>query len=98
MVDLALTELVRAVRLRRDVEAYASTPPSDEEIALSRAPTDWSDLADDTDWAALYVGVPEALEEAPRYGAVARSGSRLSTRSAPSSSSPGIRPAVTSTR
>ncbi|HKE74555.1 MAG TPA: type II toxin-antitoxin system VapB family antitoxin [Acidimicrobiales bacterium] len=62
VVDLALTELVRAVRLRRDVEAYASTPPSDEEIALSRAPTDWSDLADDTDWAALYVDVPEALE------------------------------------
>lgn len=61
-VDLALTELVRAERLRRDVEAYTSTPPSDEEIALSRTPADWSDLADDTDWVALYADLPETAE------------------------------------
>lgn len=61
-VDIALTELVRAERLRRDIEAYALTPPSAEEIALSRAPADWSDLADDTDWVAVYAERPETPE------------------------------------
>jgi Arc/MetJ family transcription regulator len=53
-VDLALSELVRAERLRRDVAAYAAAPPTADEIALARPSIDWSDLQDDTDWEALY--------------------------------------------
>jgi hypothetical protein len=53
-VDVALTELIRTERLRRDVAAYTARPPTDDEIALTRAPVTWSDLADDTDWDALY--------------------------------------------
>ena len=53
-IDLALSELIRAERLRRDVEAYTAVPPNPEEIALARSPQNWSDLADDTDWSKLY--------------------------------------------
>jgi hypothetical protein len=53
-IDIALDELLRFDRLRRDTAAYAATPPTDEEIALARATPDWSILADDTDWEALY--------------------------------------------
>lgn len=53
-IDLALSELIRAERIRRDVAAYAATPPSEDEVALSRGPIDWSELADETDWDALY--------------------------------------------
>lgn len=53
-VDVALTALIRAERVRRDVVAYTRVPPTEDEIALARSPVDWSDLADDTDWAALY--------------------------------------------
>jgi uncharacterized membrane protein len=54
-IDLALRELIRAERLRRDVLAYTAVPPTDEEIALSRSTTQgWNDLIDDTDWEALY--------------------------------------------
>lgn len=53
-IDIALDELIRIERLRRDVAAYAAWPPTQEEIArVDRAP-DCSDLADDTDWDALY--------------------------------------------
>ncbi len=55
-VDIALTQLLRLDRLRRDVAAYAEVPPTLEEIALSAARPDWSALADDTDWDALYAG------------------------------------------
>lgn len=53
-IDLALAEFIRSEQIRRDVAAYSAVPPSVEEVALSRAPIDWSDLSDDTDWAALY--------------------------------------------
>ena len=53
-IDIALTELLRAEGLRRDIEAYAAQPALPDEIALARATADWRDLADDTDWAALY--------------------------------------------
>jgi hypothetical protein len=53
-IDVALTELIRSERVRRDVAAYTATPPSDDEIALARAPINWAELADDTDWDALY--------------------------------------------
>ena len=53
-IDVALDELIRAEGLRRDVEAYASTPAASDEIALARAGADWRDLDDDTDWDELY--------------------------------------------
>ena len=49
-IDVALTELIRRIRLRSDLEAYARTPPTAEEAALGVASPDWDDLADDTDW------------------------------------------------
>lgn len=53
-IDVALDELLRAEGLRRDVEAYSAISPSPDEIALARMGADWRDLADDTDWDALY--------------------------------------------
>jgi hypothetical protein len=53
-IDKALSELIRAERLHRDVLAYTAMPPTGEEIALARGSTNWSDLADDTDWESLY--------------------------------------------
>ena len=53
-IDLALDRLIRGERLRRDIEAYTGTLPSDEEIALAAITPSWSDLADETDWDALY--------------------------------------------
>lgn len=53
-IDLALSELLRRERLRADVAAYSGARPTDEEIALAQPATDWSDLADDTDWDALF--------------------------------------------
>src|SRR3954468_11404989 len=49
VVDLALDRLIRAERLRRDIEAYRQAPPTQEEIALALA-GDPGDLADDVDW------------------------------------------------
>lgn len=53
-IDVALDRLIRTERLRRDVAAYAATPPTDEEVALAAVEPSWDALADDTDWAALY--------------------------------------------
>ncbi|MEX2048725.1 MAG: type II toxin-antitoxin system VapB family antitoxin [Gemmatimonadota bacterium] len=53
-IDVALNWLIRAERLRRDIAAYAGAPPTEDEIALGTIAPSWSDLADDTDWAALY--------------------------------------------
>jgi hypothetical protein len=49
-IDVALSEVIRRARLRHDVEAYTTTPPTDQEAALGEVVPDWSDLADDTDW------------------------------------------------
>ncbi|HEX9546961.1 MAG TPA: type II toxin-antitoxin system VapB family antitoxin [Acidimicrobiales bacterium] len=49
-IDIALSELIRRARLRRDIEAYTKVPPTDEEIDLAELRPDWVDLADDTDW------------------------------------------------
>lgn len=49
-IDVALSELVRRLRLRSDMEAYARTPPTAEEAALASASPDWDALSDDTDW------------------------------------------------
>lgn len=53
-IDRALTEFIAMDRIRKDVAAYRREPPTDAELALARVPHDWSDLADDTDWNALY--------------------------------------------
>jgi len=55
-IDLALDRLIRTERLRRDIAAYTGAPPTEDEIALGTITPPWSDLADDTDWAALYTG------------------------------------------
>lgn len=53
-IDIALDQLIRAERIRKDVAAYTATPPADEEIALAATPMNWSDLADETDWSTLH--------------------------------------------
>jgi hypothetical protein len=49
-IDIALSEVIRRARLRRDVEAYKAMPPTDEEAGVGDARPEWADLADDTDW------------------------------------------------
>jgi hypothetical protein len=53
-IDLALDWLIRSERLRRDIAAYKGTPPTEEELGLARITPPWTDLADETDWHALY--------------------------------------------
>lgn len=53
-IDWALSEMIAIDRLRNDLAAYRQTAPTNAEIALARLTHDWSDLADDTDWEALY--------------------------------------------
>ena len=53
VIDVALDRLIRAERLRRDIEAYRRLPPSDADLLLAFA-GDSSGLADETDWEALY--------------------------------------------
>jgi hypothetical protein len=59
IVDLALDQLLRNEQIRRDVIAYGRVPATVEDIALA-VRSDWTDLADDTDWATLYP--PEGAE------------------------------------
>ncbi len=51
-IDVALDRLIRAERLRKDVEAYRRMPPTEEEDAL--AMVEQPPLDDDTDWESLY--------------------------------------------
>ncbi len=53
-IDVALNALLRNERIRNDVAAYVAHPPTAEEIAIAHHRPNWSDLADDTDWEALY--------------------------------------------
>jgi acyl CoA:acetate/3-ketoacid CoA transferase alpha subunit len=53
-IDVALDRLIRAERLRRDIAVYTGKPPTSEEMALAANAPPWDDLADDTDWDALY--------------------------------------------
>lgn len=53
-IDLALDRLIRSERLRKDIAAYTGRPPTEDEIALGSITPPWSDLADETDWDALY--------------------------------------------
>lgn len=56
VIDLALDRLIRNERLRSDIAAYTGTPATEDEIALAGVTPPWSDLADETDWDALYAG------------------------------------------
>ena len=54
VIDLALSRLIHAERLRRDIAAYRHTPPSDVDIALADIPVTF-DLDDaDVDYEADY--------------------------------------------
>jgi hypothetical protein len=53
VIDVALGRLIRAERLRRDLDAYRRLPPSDTDLVIALQ-ADTSGLADDTDWEALY--------------------------------------------
>jgi Arc/MetJ family transcription regulator len=53
VVDLALDHLIRAERLRKDIAAYLGTPATQAEVDLALI-ADNGELADDTDWDALY--------------------------------------------
>ena len=53
-VDLALRALIKAERIRHDLAAYQLMPITDAELALTNLRPDWSDLADDTDWDAMF--------------------------------------------
>jgi hypothetical protein len=53
VIDVALSHLIRVQRLRADVAAYSSEPPTRGEVDLALL-ADTSGLADDTDWEALY--------------------------------------------
>ncbi len=54
VIDISLDKLIRTERLRADVLAYTSQPPTDAEIALAATAPSWSDLADDTDWDSVF--------------------------------------------
>ena len=54
VIDEALGLLIRAERRRRDVAAYSREPVGSDEVALAAEAPPWDDLADDTDWEAVY--------------------------------------------
>lgn len=49
-IDIALSDVVRRARLRRDVAAYRRLPQTDDEAALAGFQPTWEELDDDTDW------------------------------------------------
>jgi hypothetical protein len=53
-IELALDELVRAERVRRDITACELKPPVAEQLARARPRINRPDLTDETDWEALY--------------------------------------------
>jgi hypothetical protein len=54
VIDEALDRLIRAEGRRRDVAAYTRNPGEGDEAALAAVAPSWDDLADNTDWEALY--------------------------------------------
>lgn len=53
VIDLALDSLIRRKQIENDVDAYRRSPTSSEELLLASS-SEPPDLADDTDWLALY--------------------------------------------
>lgn len=56
VIDVALKRLIKAERLREDIQAYQRTPLTEEEMGIADV-GDMSDLEDDADWEALYKDV-----------------------------------------
>jgi hypothetical protein len=56
-IDIALSWLIRVERLRRDIAAYRNRSPTSAELELALL-SDTGDLADTTDWDALYPPQP----------------------------------------
>lgn len=55
VIDLALDNLIRRKQIENDVAAYRQSPTTSEELLLATS-SGPPDLADDTDWLALYDG------------------------------------------
>ena len=53
-IDVALEREIRTERPRGDIAAYAGVAPSADEVANAAFRPASPDLADDTDWEALY--------------------------------------------
>mgnify|MGYP003547400706 CR=1 FL=1 len=53
-IDVALEREIRTERPRGDIAAYAGVAPSADEVAIAAFRPASPDLADDTDWEALY--------------------------------------------
>lgn len=53
-IDVAIDRLIRAERLRQDVEAYTQRPLTDEELAFAELPIEMDLGDDDVDYDALY--------------------------------------------
>jgi hypothetical protein len=58
VIDIALDRLLWAERLRRDVAAYRQVPPTESEQEVAEL-AETTNLADDTDWEALYDDVAQ---------------------------------------
>jgi hypothetical protein len=48
--------MIAVARIRQDVLAYKVVPQDEDDAAFARISQDWSNLADKTDWDALYEG------------------------------------------
>jgi hypothetical protein len=59
-IDIALTDVIHRARLRKDVQAYLGTPPTDDEAGIGEARPEWGGLADDVDWEAEW---PEPADD-----------------------------------
>jgi acyl CoA:acetate/3-ketoacid CoA transferase alpha subunit len=55
VIDLALDTLIRRKQIENDVAAYRQFPTTSEELLLASS-SELPDLADETDWLALYDG------------------------------------------
>lgn len=53
VIDLALDTLIRRKQIEQDVAAYRRSPTTSEQLLLAGS-SQPPDLADDTDWLALY--------------------------------------------
>jgi hypothetical protein len=54
VIEEALDRFIRTERLASDVRAYSAIAPTSEEAAHATTSPPWDDLADDTDWEAVY--------------------------------------------
>jgi hypothetical protein len=73
-------------QLARDI-AYAAQPPTDDEVWLGHVRDTGDDLADDTDWDALFDPLVPDVVAATRSGTTMRQASMTSSRISTASSS-----------